>query len=40
MVSTLEEVANQGERLSLDADTLHHLRPGILARAQERADLT
>ena len=40
MVPTLEEVANQGERLSLDADTLHHLRPGILARAQELADLT
>ncbi len=40
MAPALENVAIQEGRLGLDADTLHHLRPGILARAQERADLT
>jgi serine/threonine-protein kinase HipA len=40
MAPALEDVANQGERFGLDTETLHHLRPGILARAQELADLT
>ncbi|WP_296412774.1 hypothetical protein [Zoogloea sp.] len=40
MPPALEEVAPQGERFGLDAETLHHLRSGILARAQELADLT
>ena len=39
MAPALEDVANQGERFGLDTETLHHLRPGILARAQELADL-
>lgn len=29
MAPALEEVANHGERFGLDAETLHHLRPGI-----------
>lgn len=40
MAPALEDLATQGERFGLDAGTLHHLRPGILARAQELADLT
>ena len=40
MAPALEDVANHGERFGLDAETLDHLRPGILARAQELADLT
>ena len=40
MAPALEDVANHEERFGLDAETLHHLRPGILARAQELADLT
>ena len=40
MAPALEDVANHGERFGLDAETLDHLRPGILARAQELADLS
>ena len=39
MVPALEQIARTGETMGLDADVLAHLRPGILARAQELAAL-
>jgi serine/threonine-protein kinase HipA len=40
MVPVLEQIAAEGETMGLDADVLAHLRPGILARAQDLAVLT
>jgi serine/threonine-protein kinase HipA len=39
MVPALEQIAAKGEALGLEAAVLAHLRPGILARAQELAAL-
>lgn len=39
MVPALEKVANDGEHFGLDTEVIDHLRPGILARASELADL-
>jgi serine/threonine-protein kinase HipA len=39
MVPALEHIAADGEAMGLDATVLAHLRPGILARAQELAAL-
>jgi serine/threonine-protein kinase HipA len=40
MVPALEQIAAEGEAMGLDAEVLTHLRPGILARAQELATLS
>ncbi len=39
MVPALEEIATNGEALGLDAEVLQHLRPSLLARAQELSAL-
>jgi serine/threonine-protein kinase HipA len=39
MAPALEQIAADGEAMGLDANVLAHLRPGILARAQELAAL-
>jgi serine/threonine-protein kinase HipA len=40
MVPTLERIATDGETMGLEPELLQHLRPGILARAQEMAALS
>ncbi|MFC7461208.1 type II toxin-antitoxin system HipA family toxin [Hydrogenophaga defluvii] len=40
MVPTLERIAAEGETMGLEPGLLQHLRPGILARAQELATLS
>lgn len=39
MVPALEEIATNGEALGLDTEVLQHLRPSLLARAQELSAL-
>ncbi|WP_315123315.1 HipA domain-containing protein [Comamonas antarctica] len=39
MVPALRRIAAEGEAMGIDADVLNHLRPGLLARAQELAAL-
>ncbi len=39
MVPALEEIATDGEALGLDTEVLQHLRPSLLARAQELSAL-
>lgn len=39
MVPALRRIAAEGEALGIEADVLHHLRPSLLARAQELAAL-
>lgn len=39
MVPTLERIADEGAEMGMDAEVLNHLRPGILALAQQLAAL-
>ncbi len=40
MVPALQRLAAEGEAMGLDAEVLKHLRPGLLAQAQQLAALT